>query len=790
MPLLRNKFQPYFLDPDSPNRRSCVGRYCYPLAFGDEIKQQWRQTPCGNNEITDPFFLDISLGAELLTDTSFPDPSPSWTSSPGGAWAPTGGVNSIAIYNASFPGGTYTQTGLAITPGTLYQFEITIGGLQTGDVMNLYLGSNTVTTIFDSNGTFQVNIFAGSDNTDIVFEADSVNNFSIDNVSLKEITFGSWDGNGQWVMQSETACKTTTGTGILTELVANYINAGGYYYLDFTVSSYGGGTLVPKVANVADRENTVINGNGIYRLYFLPTLTGVVSFEPSSDFIGCISLLDLRELRNDYTFELINPEEDSVDISSYATYWRDKVTLIVDINDVDAEFGCGYSIFVYDTCLTTGNNLITNPNFTSGSAAWSASPPTQFSVVGSQAVATFDPLTGQPNLCTNGDFSSGAAGWTATGWTIASGTATHNTGNTSPLSRSVNIGAIFTPPAYKVWWIKLTMSGRTSGSITIQLSDGTMGTYQDNGWVMWRASPTIGGGAVTFQIIPTSNFDGTIDDIVIVEQTTSWIQGVNIYNTANPAIAAGNYTGQFEIISITTTTPAGVAEVTMDILGMSPGGTAYGTTGIKTQNITGYVPGTQTPHFNVNFSGLDSAGGARAYPGEVIIDNTSLVLAEPFEATYRSECINYQNDFLDKDGNDTTRLLIAYSDQESYGFDFSSNTNFRLQQRIICRSIAPTYLKEKQVQKSGDGNARVAYAGIEKYWQFHTGLLDESAHDCLAAQIDQDHFIVGQNISGTEYLAEIEDYTPAWNNSGSFDLATAVINLRVSESGQMFNRHT
>jgi hypothetical protein len=52
-----------------------------------------------------------------------------------------------------------------------------------------------------------------------------------------------------------------------------------------------------------------------------------------------------------------------------------------------------------------------------------------------------------------------------------------------------------------------------------------------------------------------------------------------------------------------------------------------------------------------------------------------------------------------------------------------------------------------------------------------------------------DHFIIGDSAMGTEYLVDTDEYSPAWNTSGSYDLATVVITLRVKVGGMNFNRH-
>jgi hypothetical protein len=162
----------------------------------------------------------------------------------------------------------------------------------------------------------------------------------------------------------------------------------------------------------------------------------------------------------------------------------------------------------------------------------------------------------------------------------------------------------------------------------------------------------------------------------------------------------------------------------------------------------------------------------------------SLKKTEPFEATYTSECLKF-----DSNGFVRTKMIVGWCDQPSFGFEFTQ-TGFRLQQRAEIRSIAPTYPKATTVMKSGTGNARVAYSEVEKYWQLHTNFASETFHDAMAAIISCDHFQIGDTEgSGVEYVSEPEDYTPNWQGDGSYGLATAVINLRVKEKGQQFNRH-
>lgn len=798
MPLLRNRFQPYFPDPLSPNSYGCKGNYCWPVAQGDNLYQQFYQTPCSTDLIPDPQFEDITLGAELITNGTFASGA-SWTIAPPGGWVIGGGV--AESDSALGLGLSIEQTGVTITAGGIYQLTIDVSGLQSGDILEVFFGGVESFVVIDTNGSAQtIYGVAGNAYNDFTISADALNDITIDNVSLREVTFGAWANNSAWVLSGGIACKVIAGsTGELEDISPNYVDAGEYYQVTFTVSNYSSGTVTPELGGT---NGTAVAANGTYTQYITATADGTLVFEPSADFIGCISFpigddesiglyTGVRHLRNDYTGDIVKTDGSTThSLDEFFEYYQNYVSLIFNFGqlavDTEEDFGC-WQMQLFDSCIVEGVDLVTNGNFTDGITGWSASPPPQFAVVGGQAVVSFDPLTGEPNLCTNGDFSSGAAGWTATGWTIAAGAATHNIGNTSPLSRSVTITNPVTAPAYKVWWIKFDISGRTAGSVQVQLSDGSLpGSYASNGYKMWRASPTIGAGPVTFQIIPTSDFDGTIDDIIIVEQTTSFIQGVNLYNAANANITAGNYRLDYDIISLTTT---GSLSVTGDIYGF-PGGNTETTTGAKTDTFNNYVPGSQIVHFDVNFSGIDPGGGNLAFPGEAILDNVNLTRIEPFEASYVSECIKYQQDFIDSRGNDRTRVITAWCDRPAFGFEWD-NTGFKLQHRMECRSIAPSFPESANIAEYGNGNAAISYAEVAEFWELHTGLLSEAAHACLAAQRRCDHFGIGVNEDiFTEYIAELQQYSPDWDRSGAFDLAVGVMNLRLKNGGQLFNRHT
>jgi hypothetical protein len=78
-------------------------------------------------------------------------------------------------------------------------------------------------------------------------------------------------------------------------------------------------------------------------------------------------------------------------------------------------------------------------------------------------------------LATNGDFTSNITGWSGANWAWESGTdgqARHTAGSTSPLTQNITL-----PKSGYAYQINFTMTGRTSGGVTIDIA----GNYISNG---------------------------------------------------------------------------------------------------------------------------------------------------------------------------------------------------------------------------------------------------------------------------------------------------------------------
>jgi len=333
MPLLKNTNQPFFPDPNSPAELICAGEYCYPINLGDNIYQQWYQTPCNANLIADPEFSEFTLGAEMITNGSFTG-SGSWTF--GGNWVY--GTNEAVCTAGSVS--ELSQSTIGLAASTTYR--ITFDMVRTAGSLYVVIdsGSGAVASAYlDETGSYSVDLFNNPGPVvDLIrFITDDEFAGTIDNVSMKVLSFTSWVENPTWTFTptsgtiTGTACAVGVGSDALEESVVDYITANGYYSLSFTVSNYTAGTITPYVANVA---GTAISANGDYTVYITPTLTGVVSFLPSADFVGCISSPDLRALRNDYSGDIIDSDGNRYDISGYFEYYEDKVTLATNLFDL------------------------------------------------------------------------------------------------------------------------------------------------------------------------------------------------------------------------------------------------------------------------------------------------------------------------------------------------------------------------------------------------------------------------------------------------------------------------
>lgn len=783
MPLLKTKHQPYFPDPDSPANYQCgTEQYCHPLTPDDTIRTQFYQTPCAGNQVTDPNFEAVTMGAELITNGTFAANANGWESAgnplPTGEWA----------WDAS----QRVKKSSGVSTDSLYQDLTGLLSLNENYKISFDLDMNIryIQVVFDGvtyGGPYEYmntqsieigHMFTGALEQIEFLPSYALSTIYLDNISVRQVTFDYWTHNGSWMISNGAACHIGGTTGLLIQNVADYILAGEYWTVTITVTGWTTGTCDVYLAT--DLCGTIA-GNGTFTYYAGVAADGVLSFDPSSDFDGCLSAPATYKLRSDFLFSLVTADgSTSYNISSHADYYHEYITLNYPMSSEDRDYGC-YYLESIDSCLTSGDVIMEHGRFSGGGEGWSVwANPQEVDFSADEATFIHDPLTALTNQLTNEDFATGDfTGWTAgANWAVVGNAAVHTPGSTATLKQSVTIAPYTLPAQY---WYRVVIAGRTAGSVTISFGNFTSQAYDFNGTITYLSNGTPA-GATDFTITPSSDFDGSVDDLFFDgSATNNWSGSPQIVDDANTLITEANYELSFDIISNTDDTQIFIAG---SIQGATQNLDWKSTVGTHTIALPNYTPGAQRVYFKVVYKDPSGPLGLQnTYPGAIIIDNVELRAVEPFEATYISECLNYQAT------HHNTKLLTAYCDQNAFGMEFE-NTGYKLTQRAVVRSYAPSHNKEKQVAKYGTGNAAVVYAGDEKYWQLHTAFASETFHDALSVMIDCDHFHVGDNEEAKEYIAEVDDYNPQWIATGQYSLAPAVINIRVKEEGQTFNRHT
>lgn len=792
MPLIRNKHQPYFPDPDSPNNFNCGSeRYCHPFNGDDTFMTQFYQTPCNDNEVIDPEFDDYTLSSELLANPDFDDATLNlWYSGASPLSTTLGviingwtGANPNRVEHALPLGFSLNQTGLGFIFGE--QYQITVDFDRSAGSIELVLGNGAEENssgALSTSGTYTFDLVY-TDTINDIFQIRPTSTFIgyINSVSVKQKIFDYWATNSSWQLAEGLACHIEGTTGDLKDTSPNYIDANGYYVASFTLSDYVQGSINFYISDILVGT---INQNGTFTYYATPTLAGTIKFEPSIDFIGCISNPSCYELRNDYTAFIVDENGTEFDISDYIEYFEQYVTIkfdFVSVGNYELPNGC-YYVKLYDQCIITSDNLVFNGDFVDGYSNWTRNNATsQYDVTGDEMKFIFSPFTiGGTDFVTNGDFSSGSAWVINAGWSIAGAKAIHTPGNTGTLFQTMTLPAPPLPATSYNYWVTFTVTNWTAGTITLKLGNavnGTTYTWKGNDTFLQIYNPRQS-GSVDITFTPSITFDGEIDNVACVVTNHSAFPFIT--NTNQPLITPGTYDTGWEIIGSSDPKISVKAQ-----LNSSPSFINY-------QTAIGTYSFTQTYGLNGGTVGVVANFGKTSVDyvqtnyivGYIIVDNVSLTKIEPFDATYETECLS-----VNLNGWDKTKMIVAWCDQPSFGFEFA-NTGFKLQQRALIRSINPSYPKEKSIQRMGNGDARIVYSEIEKFWEVHTDFASETFHDAMVVQLDCDHLQIGDTQGdGKEYISSADEYTPNWQGDGTYSLATATFELRIKEKGQIFNRH-
>lgn len=287
----------------------------------------------------------------------------------------------------------------------------------------------------------------------------------------------------------------------------------------------GGGT------NTGGRKNTsdAFSGNGAFTSYRLQTDIGAGSFnhvfqiEPSADFDGEVTYASLVEEVEDRT--------DDGAVESVANHTVLKQLSAAMRHPVVA--GSRYRV-TWDQMTRAGVNIVKwgSPQF-----EWNQ-PVTNLDVQllgksnwNAVSATTAWYITSQRNICSNGTFKLSSTGWTlGTGWAWASGPGDlqHTAGNTAAVTHAP-AAMWFAPVNGRTYNVLIRLNtGNLAGSVTVRFGSagGSGNTFTiaaiasgfhqfnikaDNAATNWD----------TLYIIPSSDYDGAVADIAVMDPTQS-----------------------------------------------------------------------------------------------------------------------------------------------------------------------------------------------------------------------------------------------------------------------------
>jgi len=113
-----------------------------------------------------------------------------------------------------------------------------------------------------------------------------------------------------------------------------------------------------------------------------------------------------------------------------------------------------------------------------------------------------------PNVVTNGDFATVLTPWTGTNWAQSAGTALHTAGATDALAYAATIVDAVT------YRITVTVTG-AAGTVTPMVGADAGTAIAAGAGAVTQEILSTAGGALSVSFVPTTDFDGALDDILV-----------------------------------------------------------------------------------------------------------------------------------------------------------------------------------------------------------------------------------------------------------------------------------
>lgn len=255
---------------------------------------------------------------------------------------------------------------------------------------------------------------------------------------------------------------------------------------------------------------------------------------------------------------------------------------------------------------------------------------------GALQVSVIDLQNGSDMQTAGGNFTTGT-NWSGTPqWTIAGGVATHNTGNTTPLTYIPSPDVDYSQSTQVEVHFTLTKASPINGSVSVAWAGGSSTAHSIRGRnVAQLTIPASSSGSLQF--VPTSDFDGAIDSVQFrfLSPAVFTSTNVNVYSSVN----GGS--------SITQATQWATANSRIDVSAGTYWERAFTLNGIQlagdsamTTRIKASIGGAGSNYSVVSLTGSDAQIRSFSLTREVPNPKTSLSMAAEWAALPQTTLID------------------------------------------------------------------------------------------------------------------------------------------------------